>query len=263
LDECGIDGRAMLSTPAKRYDELPAEVEHELWRLHRLENDSNARARLVDHYLPYARIIAAKLYAGRHHEQFEFDEYLQFATVGLMESVERFDWRRGVQFKTFASQRMIGAVLNGLESLSEKQAQIKLRQRLAGERLAALQDRPLPEVRMPDQLFHYLAELGIGMALGYLLEGTGMVDGGNAATAATQYDGVELKQLQRRMRTLLAALPAREQQVIRYHYLQSIPFHEIADMIGVTKGRVSQIHRNALDLLRKKMAHTPSCDIAW
>lgn len=246
-----------LTSPA-----LPEEVEAALWRRHLEQKDTDARGELMNHYLPFARIIAAKLYAGRHHDQIEFDEYLQFATVGLISSLDRFDPSRGAQFKTYASRRMIGEVLDGLEFLSERQQQIRLRQRLAAERLQALKETA-PQDGNPEQLFRYLADVGIGLALGYLLEGTGMVDSGEQMTVVTHYDGLEIKQLQRRIKTVLNSLPEREQKVIRYHYLQNIPFQEISEMLGVTKGRIAQIHRHALDLLRVHMSHTPICDIAW
>ena len=39
--------------------------------------------------------------------------------------------------------------------------------------------------------------------------------------------------------------------MIRYHYYQGLEFKEIAALFGVTKGRISQIHRQALQLIRE------------
>ena len=226
------------------------------------QGDAVARETLIAHYLPYARVIAAKLYAGRFHDQFEFDEYLQFATVGLLEAVERFDPVKGAQFKTFASRRMMGAILNGLERLSEQQQQIAARQRLAQERLASLKEEEGPATGDPERLFHYLAEVGIGMALSYLLEGTGLVDTGERLALA-QYDSVEMKQLQRRVQELVGLLPEKEQLIIRYHYLQEMSFQEVALRMDLTKGRISQLHKKALESLRYHLAQSRQCDVAW
>ena len=38
---------------------------------------------------------------------------------------------------------------------------------------------------------------------------------------------------------------------MRYHYYQGLEFQEIARLFGVTKGRISQIHRQALQLIRE------------
>src|SRR5437870_11970981 len=101
------------------------------------------------------------------------------------------------------------------------------------------------------------------MALGFLLEGSGMIETGERAAPLSQHEGLELKQLQKCVRLLLDNLPEREQQVIGHHYLHDMPFQEIAELCGLSKGRISQIHRRALAMLRHAIASIKSCDIAW
>ena len=256
------------------------DVEAELWQRWRDGRDPGARAQLICNYLEYARVVAASYYGRRIHDEIEFAEFLQFASLGLVESVDRFDPSVGVQFKTFAARRMHGAILSGLERLTEKQQQIAVRQRLRRERLQALK----PQITDPDSverhahvstkrprapkaeaLFGYLAEVGIGVALSYLLEGTGMVD--DALSVAdrpdTHYQPIELRQLQQRIRELVSRLSGQEQTVVRHHYLLERDFDEVATLLGVTKGRVAQIHRKALANLREQLGAQRLCDVTW
>jgi RNA polymerase sigma factor for flagellar operon FliA len=189
----------------------------------------------------------------------------------MMEALDRFDPVRGVRFRTFAARRMHGAILNGLETMTEKQQQIAVRQRLRRERLASLTEAESPATPpnvatslKGDELFRHLADIGIGLALSFLLEGTGMFDGGelpghNPAND-TYYRRTEVEQLRRRMLEHIDHLKPQARQVIRGHYVQEIPFDEIARMMGVTKGRVSQIHREALQMLRTMLRDTGTCD---
>jgi RNA polymerase sigma factor for flagellar operon FliA len=252
----------MAGRPLQTMDSLGQEEEYALWRRLREEGDLSAREALVIHYLPFAKILAAKIYAGRYHDEFEFGEYVQYATIGLLESVPRFDPARGVKFKTFAGRRIIGSILNGLEHLSEKQQQISFRQRMASERLQSIKGRQ-PDGSNPDELFSYLAQVAVGLALGYILEDSGMYQRGNGGHMNNGYDAVETEQLKERMRNLVEKLPERERRVIKYHYMNHVPFEEIADMLSVTKGRISQIHKHAIDLLRQAMKEVRSCDVAW
>ena len=66
----------------------------------------------------------------------------------------------------------------------------------------------------------------------------------------TFYRGAALRQLRERVQHALAALPAQENFVLRSHYVQEIPFETIAGMLHLTKGRVSQIHKQGLLRLR-------------
>jgi RNA polymerase sigma factor for flagellar operon FliA len=232
-----------------------------LWRQLRAEGDAQARERLLALHVGYARVVAAAYYARRFHDDIEFGDYLQFASIGLLEAVERFDPERGVQFRTFAARRMHGAILNGLERCTEKQQQIAARQRLRAERLRDLKllagessgaGTGVPQE--PQQLLAFVAEAGIGLALCWLLEGSGMVEGAAGAESQPFYRSAELRQLRERLVQAVEGLPATERTVIRNHYLQEIPFEQIAAGLQLTRGRISQLHRRALLRLRGLLA---------
>ena len=263
---------------------LAGDGEAVLWLEWIQRRDTAARERLLEHHLPYARVVAATYYARRTHEEIEFEEYLQLARVGLLESFDRYDPARGAQFKTFAARRMQGAILSGLERLTEKNQQIAVRREVQRDRVQAAKsaateklsksqaqddDAPGPAngKKSEQLLFSYLAEVGIGLALGVMLEGTGMmepdpVDGAAMAVSAevTYFQKSEIQRLQDSLRTLVAGLNEQERTVIRCHYLQDIPFDEIGHMLGVKRSRVSQIHQQALRNLRQGLA-PDACDV--
>ncbi|MFV0673477.1 sigma-70 family RNA polymerase sigma factor [Variovorax sp. tm] len=255
-----------------------------LWDLWRNEQDQAAREQLICHYLPYARMVAATVYGRRTHNDVEFADYLQLARVGLLEAVDRFEPGQGAQFKTFAAKRVQGAVLNGLARFTEKNQQISVSVRLRQDRLGAVKEAAADEAasedpggalasastRSADKLFKYLAEVGIGLALGVMLEDTGMVDAeafdgnGQVPSAEVSYfRKTEIIQLRTVLRELVSQLSEQQRLVIRHHYLQEIPFDEIAALMGVTRGRVSQLHRQGLTRLRELLGRDARCDVSW
>lgn len=250
----------------------------DLWTRWRLDRDVVAREQLAGQYLGYARVVAATYYGKRFHDEIDFADYYQFACVGLMEALDRFDPEQGVQFKTFAGHRMRGAILDGLERMTEKQQQIAARARLRAQRLHDLKalamsrqdpgqsDGAKPaggSSRLPAQVLSFVAEVGVGLALSWLLEGTGMVDTGPRSENIPFYRSVELKQLRQRLLQMVEALPKQERKVIRGHYLQNIQLEEIATHMGLTRGRISQIHRQAIERLRIRMRAERLVDVFW
>lgn len=226
-----------------------------LWRQWRGDGDAAARERLLGLHMPYARVVAASYYARRFSDDVEFGDYLQYASIALLEAMERYDPARGVQFRTFAARRMHGAILNGLQHATEKHQQIAARQRLRSERLqdvrelaGAAEGAAAPT---PEQLRRIVAEAGIGLAVCWMLEGTAMVDAGASAGTLHFYEGAQLRQLRQRLAQAVDRLPPQERMVIRHHYLQDVPFDRIAAEMQLTKGRISQIHKQALLHLRK------------
>lgn len=219
-------------------------AERRLWRRLREQRDTAARRTLIAHYLRLARAIAASLYAMRADDSVEFEEYLQYARVGLMESVDRFDPERDVSFPTYAGHRIRGAVLNGLETTSELAAQKSFRREILKERAESLRGKS------GEDRFAALVDFTISLALGYALEESGVWKEADESEGADPYRVCELRLLQERLTRILGALPERERFVIQAHYVEQRSFQEIATGLGLTKGRVAQLHRSALDLMR-------------
>jgi RNA polymerase sigma factor for flagellar operon FliA len=85
----------------------------------------------------------------------------------------------------------------------------------------------------------------------------------SAAHLAQPYRAVELDQTRVQLASLVGQLPPAEQRIIRMHYQQGHPFDDIAAELHVTKGRVSQVHKRALGMLRNLLARRPDCDRAF
>lgn len=234
-----------------------APSEPQLWASWRSAGDEGARARLLEMHLPYARVVAATYYARRHHDEIEFDDYLQFAATALVDAANRYDPEHGVQFRTFAARRMHGEILDGIERMTEKQQQIAAQQRLLAQRRAevrALAQRGSQGPVSSAKMLEFVAEAGLTFALGWLLDGTALIQPvAERASAMPFYASTEIRQLKERIASLVRALPPQERKVIRGHYLQDQPFDEIARDMGLSKGRISQIHHSALARLRDSL----------
>lgn len=249
----------VLDDPAGPVPELPSGY-LALWDAWRRDRDPAARAELLKAHLPFARILAAKLYRHRFSDEFEFDDYLQFAHIGLLESVERYDPSRGASFSTFAAFRIRGAVLNGISKMSERQQQIAARRDFLKDRTGSLAeaDEPSPRGAVGD-----LARIAIGLAIGYMLDGTGMYAELEGSVVESGYERVEVRQLAEQLRLLVDQLPPRERRVIREHYFQQVPFESIAAGMGVSRPRISQVHRQGLQQLGKLASDLLPCSVCW
>lgn len=241
--------------------EIKAEEESALWRAWLECRDHAARERLILNYMGFAKALAARTYARRIGNEFEFAEYGQFALVGLMEAIDRYRPANGAKFTTFAAFRIKGAILSGIDCLSERQRQIALRRRLAAERTASLKPKSLP-VQHDQRLLRELGEVGIGLALALILEGSGMIQDPNESLPDQAYSRVYLRQLRRMIWQYVDCLTPREREVIHLHYLQQKCFEEISELLQLTKGRISQLHQQAIKRLQGALTDG-NCDIEY
>lgn len=223
-----------------------------LWSAFRHSRDAGARAQLVAHYLDFARRMAGSLYARRPYPELEFDDYLQFAREGLLEAVDRYDSGRGASFETYAAVRINGAILTGIQSYSELQEQVAVRRRAVASRIDLLRGT-VPPKDDPEAVFSYLADMAIGLAMGFMLDQSGMYRTGDEVYPDNTYTGVEMRQLCQRLHSLLEQLPERQRQVLTWYYLQQMSFEEITERLAISRGRISQLHKAGLAALHKQL----------
>jgi RNA polymerase sigma factor for flagellar operon FliA len=216
---------------------VSTESAHSLWAQFAASRQGRHREELIAHYLPLARIWAAKLYRVRADDSVSFDDYLQYARLGLLEAIDRFDPERQASFETFSSYRIRGAVLNGLGRESEVAAQRAQWSALTRGRIDSLH----PQADRAAADLEDLAQLTVGLALGLLLD-----QETEPSDPADPYSATELADLRAVVRRLVDQLPDREREIVRQHYFHEREFQLIARDLGITKGRVSQLHSQAL-----------------
>lgn len=230
----------------------PERVEAALWRVYAHAHDSDARIRLFDHYRPFAAQLARTQYVRRRQGNFEREDIEQLAYEGLLQAIERFDASRGAPFEAFARVRINGQILNGLAKVSEVAAQFAHHQRTERERLKSLRRSPQESASAP---IAALSALSATIVLGLMLDMGAPEDIEQIPDPAlTAYESLAWNELHSKVHELVDNLPEREGFVIRQHYRNGVSFQQIAILLGVSKGRISQIHRAGLERLRGLLA---------
>lgn len=242
---------------------------------------------LASVYSPWLRQTALQVFAKRGQTHHRFEEYLQWAWVGLLDAARRFDPTAGTDFRAYAIRFVSGAIHDGLASLTELDAQVANQRRLRQDRLREIEAEPGREGepnagewlwqqlsarrdgsdstprQKHAQLFARLADLGVGIALGTMLEGTAMfahdeVHGfqQSAYDTPVHEQGILKRQLAEQIKKLTEA----EQMIIHRLYLQGQTLDDLAITLNVSRSRVSQLHRSALNRLRALLERQAGAD---
>lgn len=227
--------------------------EAELWQRWREGRDDAVRHALVELHLYWVRLIAREVQAEMRVTNAEWSDYLHYGTVGLLESIERFDPDYGVEFQTYARKRVRGAIFNGIgdfvsTSRSGGAEDLRLQER-ARSLLEEGSDDPLQEI----------IALSVGLAIGHLLDHEAESrDGGHGDST---YAAVERSDMEAIVAAAIEELPERERSVMRLHYFQQISFTDVAALLGVTKGRVSQLHSQAVKRIKGRFDELRERDV--
>ena len=227
--------------------------------------DRNA---LIRQYQPLVRKLAHHMMA-KLPANVQVDDLIQVGLIGLSEALTRFEATQGVQFETFATQRIRGAMLDELRENDWVSRSTRKSQKEIEESLRRLEHRlgrsPLESEIAADlglSLSDYQSLLGKvkGTQLVYLEDMNHSSDDEDSFLdrhmGDTEADPLNMLRNQRLREALVAAiknLPEREQYIMSMYYEQDMNLKEIAAVLDVTESRICQLHSQSIARLRAKM----------
>jgi RNA polymerase sigma factor for flagellar operon FliA len=198
----------------------------------------------------------------------EIDDLIQVGMIGLHDALGRFDAAQGVQFETFATQRIRGAMLDELRSGDWMSRGDRKQQRQIENAVHKLEQqfgRAPAESEIAKEMGLSLTEYQEaltrvrGTQLVHLEDMSGDDDSDDfldrhVADAAS--DPLAMLNDQRMRQALVDAiklLPEREQYVMSMYYEHDMNLKEIAAVLKVTESRVCQLHSQSIARLRAKL----------
>ena len=219
-------------------------------------------------YVPLVRRLAHHMIA-KLPPSVEVDDLIQVGMMGLAEALTRFEATQGVQFETFATQRIRGAMLDELRENDWMSRGSRKSQKDIEHAVHRLEHRlgrsPVESeiaVELKMSLVDYQSLLGKvrGTQLIYLEDMTGgnedddgFLDRHVGDSEADPENRLGDARMRQALVGAIKALPEREQFIMSMYYEQDMNLKEIAAVLGVTESRVCQLHSQSIARLRAKM----------
>jgi RNA polymerase primary sigma factor len=264
LAHATTDALQLFLNEAGRYKLLTAEEEVELAK--RVERgDRKAKDLMINSNLRLV-VSIAKRYQGHGLSLLDL---IQEGIIGLIRAVEKFDWRRGYKFSTYATWWIRQAVQRGVANKAreiripvhivereqkmgraERELTAKLGRPPTEEEIAKVAKLPLKQVREVRQAARAVTSLDKsvgeddGASLGELVAGE----------SPAPEEEVSVSLGMDAVRRAVAALPERERQVVKMRYglngdVEPVSLEEIGRRMGLTRERVRQLESAALERL--------------
>ena len=217
---------------------------------------------LIASELQTVRRIAYYFY-GRVKGAVEVDDLVQVGYIGLIDASQKYVKKPGVTFSSYAKIRIRGSIVDHLRrssnlcrttiAMKQKVDQTilglerKLQRYPTDEEVSQTLNITFEELRKWRQAFEANLHQSIDE----------MHDAHSVWFVSKDSNPEELlskQEMQRGLRDQLTKLSEREALVMQLYYVEELNVYEIAEILGVTTGRVSQIKKSAIGNLRDGMA---------
>lgn len=214
---------------------------------------------IVRHHAPKIRYIALRLKA-RLPKSVELGELISAGTLGLMEALGKFRPKLGIRFEHYAESRIRGAMLDELRRLDwfPRALRQRVRQIDAATRQIEHEKGRAPteeEIQHITGLNQHDVRQGLEALQHQLWVSLDViqdsVSGEHGYREGEPYRDTARQEMLARMTPLLGTLTPREKLVLSLYYHDELNMRETAQVMGITEGRVSQLHSQALGRLRR------------
>ncbi|MFP5223491.1 MAG: FliA/WhiG family RNA polymerase sigma factor [Acidobacteriota bacterium] len=219
------------------------------------------RQEIVRHYSPKIKLLALRLKV-KLPPSVELGELLSAGALGLMEALGRFKPELGIKFETFAESRIKGAMLDELRKLDWFSRGQRHRVRVVDDairRLEAVSDETPSVEQLSETTGLTRKEVSQAMeamqsqlclSLDAITEN--LTSFKQQQIDNEPYKSTALKEIVDKLALLIDELTPREQLVLSLYYVEELTMRETSEVMGITEGRVSQLHSQALAKLRGK-----------
>ena len=222
------------------------------------------RDALILQYYPMVRRVAYKM-ARRLPRCVDADDLVNIGILGLIDAVDRFEPGRAPSFGAYARIRVQGAIVDEMRKNDWVPRSVRDRAQLLDRARTELRDsleREPTATEIANRLGvdrDRLKELTRHARIRVLVsmeEGAGE-DGRVGDTVADKTESpadiVARQHVGSIVRDVIRDLPERERLIAEMYYFRDRTFREIAEVLGVTESRVSQLHTRMKKRIRENL----------
>lgn len=168
----------------------------------------------------------------------EFDDLISDGHIGLLDAIEKFQPKKGWQFNTYATNRIKGAMLDGIR----KRDYLTRPQRIKNTDGAVL----MPKKYSLDAKLLFRNGRNENCTFAEIIKDDGV-------PAMVEKLGKFLDSAPQ-LKKIIKALPIVEAVIVRLYFGRSMKMWMIAEILGFSEARVSQLLKIAIDEIRDELA---------
>ena len=237
-----------------------------LWAAYQKNPSAELREQIILEYAPLVKVVAGRLsmYLGYN---VEYDDLVGYGIFGLIDAIDKYDFRKDVKFETYASLRIRGSILDQIRKMDWIPRTVRQKQKKLEEAIKRIEMRTGKNAGEEDialelgiseeELTVWQSQLKVTNIVSlneYVEQGSEPVmDARGNSHFIQPEEQIQEDELKKVLKDTLEFLTEKERKVIELYYYEELTLKEISKVLEVTESRISQLHTKALLKMRKKM----------
>jgi RNA polymerase sigma factor for flagellar operon FliA len=219
---------------------------------------------LMTEYAPFVKRIAYHMIT-RLPSNVQLEDIVQTGMIGLFEALKGYDISKGASFETYARIRIQGAMIDEVRRCDWTPRSVYKKSRQISEAIRSVENEKGSDANDSeiaenlgmslDDYYAMVKDAAGCQLLSYedISAVGGCQDEYDSSDQENPYKQLQEEDFKQGLVEKIDNLPEREKMVMALYYDEEFNLREIGEVLGITEGRVCQIHGQALLRLKSRM----------
>lgn len=225
------------------------------------QGDERAKEQLVEENLGLIWSLVRRFV----NRGYDLEDLFQVGSIGLIKSIDKFDFNFGVRFSTYAVPMILGEIKrflrdDGMIKVSRSLKDVAYRAHLRKEELLKELDREPTIYEIAAGLDVEVEEIVLAMEANSEVDSLQSVIHQGEGRPVTLSDKVDQSPKEQQniidrilLGDLINTLKPVEKQIIMFRYFQDMTQTEIGELLGISQVQVSRIEKRVLNYMKKNI----------
>ncbi|NLZ53685.1 MAG: FliA/WhiG family RNA polymerase sigma factor [Thermoanaerobacteraceae bacterium] len=227
-----------------------------MWESYYNSKDESIRDKIIENYIPLIKHIVNRMNLNLP-PYLEYEDLISYGVFGLIQAIDRYDAKKGIKFETYAYSRIKGSIIDELRKIDWIPQGVRKKAKILQNAFSELEQLLGRSVNDEDicsylnisikELHQLYSEVTAYCSVLSFDDLIGFEAGQSSNQPDVQAEKQELKEI---LGNAINRLSPQEKLVITLYYYEGLNFKEIAKVLELSQGRISQLHTKAILRLR-------------
>lgn len=227
-----------------------------LWFDFKENNCELSKKNLIINHIEIVNKSVNSLYY-KYKNYFEYEDLLGYGSLGLIDAIEKFNYKKGIKFKTYAYLRVRGTIIDEIRAFNWVPRGVQSRNKRYNKAIEFLQQKYgdsytnkdiADKLDMDlDEFFKFQKESTIYSVYSLDVKRNSLENRYSNKPEKELCDKEEVRLLSIGIRNL----EKRERKIVELYFYSELTYAEISEIMGISAPRISQLMKKILFKLRE------------